>query len=73
MEEDSIDPKRNQIEEAKEDILNEKIKLNELFVSYEKKYSADRKVWWPIKLYYGGKNITPTQTHFIYLIKILHL
>ena len=37
----------------------EKEKLNDLMISYEKKYSLNKETWWPIKLYFGGKKYYP--------------
>ena len=35
--------------------LEEKLLINIDFIEYEKKYTNDKKVWWPIKLIYAGK------------------
>lgn len=45
----------NETEENDNENLNEPQLLDNKFISYEKKYSLDLKIWWPIKLYYGRK------------------
>lgn len=45
----------NETEENDNENLNEPQLLDNKFISYEKKYSLDHKIWWPIKLYYGWK------------------
>ena len=42
-----------------ENELKIKEKINPLFISYERKYSKDNKLWWPFKLFYGGKKYYP--------------
>ena len=32
-------------------------KIDEKFISYEKKFNIDKSTWWPANLRYGGKNI----------------
>ena len=61
--EDSNDEKsetsKNEEELVSENELKIKEKINPLFISYERKYSKDNKLWWPFKLFYGGKKYYP--------------
>jgi len=46
----------------KED-LKEKELINDKLINYGKKYSTDKKIWWPFKGFYAGKKYYVTSNY----------
>ena len=52
--------------DMEEDKLKEKLLIDKNFISYNKKYSDDYNIWWPINVSYAGNKYYPA-SHSTYL------